>query len=132
MSMDAKLEGDRGKQLSMTLPPMHNEPKSALSTWARILGSIIIPSFVFLGSTMSSSVPHSELFLALLALTIMTVIGITLGFCGDLIQIPLNLPFTALPSSACLSVSLFLVGMSWHIKPVHWLFCSRLPSWPSF
>ncbi len=81
MSMDAKLEGDRGKQLSMTLPPMHNEPKSALFTWARILGSIIIPSFVFLGSTMSSSVPHSELFLALLALTIMAVIGITLGFC---------------------------------------------------
>jgi hypothetical protein len=60
---------------------MNNEPKLALFTWAHILGSILIPFFVFLNSTMSSSVPGSELFQALFALTIMTVIGITLGYC---------------------------------------------------
>lgn len=60
---------------------MHDEPPSALFTWACILGSILAPTFVFLNSTMSSSVPSSQLFLALLALTVMAVIGIVLGFC---------------------------------------------------
>jgi hypothetical protein len=60
---------------------MHDEPKSAILTWAYILGSILAPTFVFLNSTMSSSVPSSQLFLALLALTVMAVIGIVLGFC---------------------------------------------------
>jgi hypothetical protein len=47
---------------------MNNEPKSAMFTWTCILGSILIPTSVFLNSTMSSSIARAELFLALLAM----------------------------------------------------------------